>query len=86
MSNNTIKDRIEREARELITNLYGHDVGKMRRQLIAFHAKMMNATAGADSFIDPLLLKVVRSKYSTVIVAASVISIAVGSFAFGMYI
>lgn len=86
MSNNIIKDRIEREANELIKNLYGTDIAKMRRQLIAFHARAMNATAGADSLIDPALLKVVRSKYSTVIVLASAMLIASLAFALGVVI
>ena len=86
MSNNIIKDRIEREAKELIDNLYGPDIAKMRRQLIAFHVKMMNATSGADSFIDPILLKVVRSKYSTAIVAVEALSLVSIGFIVGQVI
>lgn len=77
MSNNIIKDRIEREARELIANLYGTDVAKMRRQLIAFNAKVMNAVDSTDSLIDPVMLRVIRSKYTTAIV--------MGAFALAFY-
>lgn len=40
MSDNIIKDRIEREADEMIINLYGPYIARLRRQLIAFHAAL----------------------------------------------
>lgn len=75
MSNNVIRDRIQDEANALINNLYGADVATIRRQIIAFNVKAMNVITGADSFIDPILLKVVRSKYSTAIVIVAIITL-----------
>ena len=77
MSNNIIADRIKQEANDLIKNLYGEDVAKIRRQLIAFNAKVMNAVDSTDSLIDPAMLRVIRSKYTTAIV--------MGAFALAFY-
>lgn len=86
MSNNIIKDRIEREANALIKNMYGADVAKIRRQAIAFSITVANIAKGADSYIDPILRKVQESKYSTAIVAVAVAAIAVAFFSLGVVI
>lgn len=86
MSDNIIKDRIEREAKDLIKNMYGSDIAKTRRQAIAFSVTVANIAKGADSYADPILRKVQESKYSTIIVVVAAAAIAAVSFAFGMSI
>ena len=65
---NVIADRIAREAEKLVTELYSVDVAEMRRKLIVFNAKAMNIATGAESIVDPFILKIVESKYTTAII------------------
>ncbi len=72
---NTIEENIKQQGYDLIINLYGADVAKMRRQLLAFHANAMKTIGGAGSFVDPVLLKLIQSKYTTLIVACAFVGV-----------
>lgn len=63
-----ITEKIKQRAYDLITQLYGEDSAKIRRHLMAFHAEAMKMSLGADSIVDPILLRLVTSKYTTLIV------------------
>ncbi len=65
---NTIEEKIKQQANNLIEDLYGSDVAKIRRQLLAFHANTMNIVSGADSVVDPVLFRLIESKHTTAIV------------------
>ncbi len=71
----THTERIKQEAYDLITQLYGEDTAKMRRNLIEFHAKAMKLSTGADSILDPLLLKLIGSKHTTLITVSVLLTV-----------
>lgn len=71
---NTIAEKIKKEANDLVRNLYGPDVAKMRRQLLAFHARAIKLTGGADSFVDEYLFRIIESKHTTGIVAGVLVA------------
>jgi len=64
-----ISEKIKQEIEELSILLSDSDPKKMARQIKASSARMLKLTSGADAWVDPVLLKIMQSKYSTVIVA-----------------